>query len=65
MLKHLLPLIPSGLLVWQILPAPDGLVIVAASRGGTAACPNCSAPLAVVHSRYERHLQDVPWRAAR
>jgi hypothetical protein len=36
MLKHLLPLIPSGLLVRQILPAPDGLVIVAASRGGTA-----------------------------
>ena len=43
MLKHLLPLIPSGLLVRQILPAPDGLVILAASRGGTAVCPDCSA----------------------
>jgi transposase len=63
--KHLLPLIPAGLLVRHILPAPDSLVIVAASRGGTAACPDCSAPSAVVHSRYERHLQDLPWRAAR
>jgi transposase len=62
MLKHLLPLIPSGLLVRQILPAPDGLVIVVASRGGTAACPDCSAPSAVVHSRYERHLRDLPWQ---
>ena len=62
MLKHLLPLIPAGLLVRQILPTPDSLVIVAASRGGTAACPDCGAPSAVVHSRYERHLQDLPWQ---
>ena len=32
MLKRLLPLIPAGLLVRQILPAPGGLVIVVASR---------------------------------
>ncbi|MFC7557548.1 transposase family protein [Pseudoroseomonas wenyumeiae] len=62
MLKHLLPPIPAGLLVRQILPAPEGLVIVAASRGGTAAWPDCGAPSAVVHSRYERHLQDLPWQ---
>jgi hypothetical protein len=37
MLKQLLILIPSGLLVRQILPAPNGLVIVAASRGHLAA----------------------------
>jgi transposase len=62
MLKRLLPLIPSGLLVRQILPAPDGLIIVAASRAGPAACPDCGAPSAVVHSRYDRHLQDLPWQ---
>ncbi|MFC7557302.1 ISL3 family transposase [Pseudoroseomonas wenyumeiae] len=56
MLKHLLPLIPEGLLVRQILPTSDSLVIVAASRGGKAACPDCGAPSTVVHSRYERHL---------
>ncbi|MFD1111792.1 ISL3 family transposase [Pseudoroseomonas ludipueritiae] len=62
MLKHLLPLIPAGLLVRQILPAPDGLVIVAAFRDRVAACPDCGAPSAVVHSRYERRLQDLPWQ---
>jgi transposase len=62
MLKRLLPLIPAGLLVRQILPAPDGLVIVAASRDRAAACPDCGAPSAVLHSRYDRRLQDLPWQ---
>jgi hypothetical protein len=62
MLKHLLPLIPAGLLVRQILPAPDGLVIVTASRDRAAACPDCGFLSAVVHSRYERRLQDLPWQ---
>ncbi|MFC7555656.1 ISL3 family transposase [Pseudoroseomonas wenyumeiae] len=62
MLKRLLPLIPAGLLVRQILPAPDSLVIVVASRDEAAVCPDCGAPSAVVHSRYDRHLQDLPWQ---
>jgi transposase len=61
MLKRLLPLIPAGLLVRQILPAPGGLVIVVAPRDRAVACPGCGAPSAVVHSRYDRHLQDLPW----
>jgi hypothetical protein len=65
MLKHLLPLIPAGLLVRQILPSPDGLIIVAASRAGTAACPDCGILSAAIHSRYERHLQDLPWQGRR
>jgi transposase len=62
MLKRLLPLIPAGLLVRQILPAPDGLVIVAASQDSAAACPDCGAHSAVMHSRYDRHLHDLPWQ---
>ncbi|MXP66017.1 transposase family protein [Roseomonas sp. M0104] len=62
MLKRLLPLIPAGLLVRQILPAAGGLVIVAASQTRAAACPSCGAPSAVMHSRYERRLQDLPWQ---
>jgi hypothetical protein len=62
MLKHLLPLIPAGLLVRQILPAPDGLIIVVAPQHKTAACPDCGTPSGLMHSRYERCLQDLPWQ---
>lgn len=52
--------------LWVAGPADPsgtgGLVIVAASGGGTAAYSDCGTPSAVVHSRYERHLQDLPWQ---
>jgi hypothetical protein len=54
MSKHLLPLIPAELLVQQILPAPDGQMIVVISRDRTAACPDRGAPSREVQSRYER-----------
>ncbi len=62
MSKHLLPLIPAGLRVEQILPAPDCLTIVTASRSAAAPCPACSTPSCSVHSRYERVLDDLPWQ---
>jgi transposase len=65
MSKHLLPLIPPGLLVREVLPAPDALMIVATFRERTAACPNCGAPSGVVHSRYERRLHNLPWQGRR
>ncbi len=62
MLKRLLPLIPAGLLVQQILPSPDHLTIVATARQKTAACPDCAALSCRVHSRYHRTLGDLPWQ---
>jgi transposase len=60
--KRLLPLIPAGLLVQQILPSPDHLTIVATARQKTAACPDCAALSCRVHSRYHRTLGDLPWQ---
>src|SRR3954453_8362333 len=60
--KRLLPLIPGGLVVEQVLPEPDRVTVVARSRLPTVACPDCRASSSRVHSRYERHLADLPWQ---
>jgi transposase len=60
--KRLLPLIPGGLVVEQVLPEPDRVTVVARSRLPTSPCPSCYAPSARVHSRYERRLADLPWQ---
>ncbi|WP_043343786.1 ISL3 family transposase [Belnapia moabensis] len=62
MSKRLLPLIPAGLLVQQILPSPELLTIVVAPREPWAACPACGKPSWRVHSRYDRILNDLPWQ---
>ena len=62
MSKRLLPLIPPGLAVVQVLPAPDCVTIIAQPRSPTAACPGCGTPSSSVHSRYERRLGDLPWQ---
>ena len=46
----------------QVLPTPDRVTIVAQPRSPTAACPDCATPSCSVHSRYERHLGDLPWQ---
>jgi transposase len=60
--KRLLPLIPAGLRVVQVLPTPDRITIIARPAARTAACPICAAPSARVHSRYSRTLADLPWQ---
>ncbi|SDB74639.1 ISL3 family transposase [Belnapia rosea] len=62
MSKRLLPLIPAGLLVQQILPSHELLTIVVAPREPWAACPACGKPSWRVHSRYDRILNDLPWQ---
>jgi transposase len=60
--KRLLPLIPAGLLVQQILTSPEVLTIVVVPREPWAACPACGTPSWRVHSRYDRVLHDLPWQ---
>lgn len=60
MAKRLLPLIPAGLLVQQVLPTPTQITIVTSPRQESAACPDCAAPSWRVHSRYHRSLGDLP-----
>jgi transposase len=60
--RHLLPLIPAGLSVEQVLPSPDRIVILAAPKPASAACPACGSASARVHSHYTRRLADLPWQ---
>lgn len=62
MTKRILPLIPGGLAVEQVLPGPDRITIVATARQLTADCPTCHQPSGRIHSRYERRLADLPWQ---
>ena len=59
MSKHLLPLIPAGLTVVQVLPSSDRVTIVARPLAETALCPDCGAPSRRLHSRYGRRLFDL------
>ncbi|WP_145144478.1 ISL3 family transposase [Roseomonas gilardii] len=60
--KRLLPLLPAGLLVQQILPTPALLTIIVTPLQPQAACPICGTPSRHIHSRYDRVLHDLPWQ---
>lgn len=60
--KRLLPLIPAGLLVQQVLPTPERVTIETSPRQSAARCPDCNAVSHRVHSRYGRTLADLPWQ---
>jgi transposase len=60
--KRILPLIPGGLTVEQVVPEPDRITIVARLRQPTADCPTCRRASGRIHSRYERRLHDLPWQ---
>ena len=55
-------LVPSGLTVDRLLPAPDHIILITRSNGDRAACPLCHQPSARVHSSYSRRLADLPWQ---
>jgi len=60
--KRLLPLIPAGLAVVQVLPAPERVTIVTQPQSATATCPGCGTISRRSHSYYERLLGDLPWQ---
>jgi transposase len=63
--RHLLPLIPGGLLVQQVLPEPDRITILSRPTSLTSTCPICRQASGRVHSRYRRILADLPWQGRR
>jgi len=60
--KRLLPLIPAGLAVVQVLPTPERVTILTHPLSATAACPDCGTMSSRLHSRYQRTLGDLPWQ---
>jgi transposase len=63
--RHLLPLIPAGLSVVQVLPELDRVTILAVTKSAGSACPLCGGVSGRVHSRYTRTLADLPWQGRR
>lgn len=62
MLKRLLPLIPAGLRVQHVSPAPDRVTVFTAPEPAFASCPACGRHSRRVHSRYTRTVADLPWQ---
>lgn len=62
MFSSLLSLVPAGLMVEQILPAPDRITLMARGTDPAPACPLCHQPSARYHSQYTRQLADLPWQ---
>ena len=60
--RSLLPLVPSGLTVDRLLPAPEHIILITRSNRDRAACPLCHQPRARVDSSYSRRLADLPWQ---
>jgi len=52
--------IPAGLVVENTMEEGDTTLVRARSVAGAAACPLCGTASGRVHSRYERHVSDLP-----
>ena len=65
MAKHLLPLIPVGLVVDDVRLDAERVVILTRPRSSTASCPLCQGLSRRLHSRYLRTLADLPCHGRR
>jgi transposase len=65
MAKHLLPLIPPGLVVEAVRLEAERVVILTRPRSPTAACPLCHCRSGRLHSHYLRTLADLPCHGRR
>lgn len=50
-----------GLTVEQIIKVGDQIDIWAKSQLDKASCPDCQTTSSIIHGRYWRHPQDLPW----
>ena len=60
--KHLLPLIPAGLIVDRVVTDPERVIITTHPSTAQASCPVCGRPSSRLHSHYLRTLADLPWQ---
>ena len=60
--KRILPLIPAGLTVDEVLSSPDQIIILTTPDQKVALCPSCAEPSDRTHSHYRRTLHDLPWQ---
>jgi transposase len=60
LLPHLLPSLPAGLLVQQVLSEPNRVVILSRPTSSASVCPLCGKASTRIHSHYQRHLADLP-----
>jgi transposase len=56
-------LLPPGSTVnfIKVTVAHDYVLLQLRATAPTASCPRCAVPSSSVHSRYHRHLTDLPW----
>ena len=59
---RVLPLIPAGLAVVEVVSTADHIVITSSPHQPSAACPTCAQVSQRLHSRYQRTLADLPWQ---
>ncbi|WP_349956742.1 transposase family protein [Rhizobium sp. ZPR3] len=62
MAKRILPLIPPSLVVDHVQQSREAISIDCRFRSTGGKCPDCRKASHRVHSRYERHLADLPWQ---
>ena len=51
---------PAGFVVGSTMEEGDTTLVMARSVAGTAACPLCGTMSGRIHSRYQRHVSDLP-----
>ena len=57
---HLLP--PTrAVRLTEVTVEPEAVCLQLTTTAAAARCPRCAVPSSSVHSRYQRHLTDLPW----
>jgi transposase len=59
-ITHLLP--PTrAVRLTEVIVEPEDVCFQLTTTAPAACCPRCANPSSTVHSRYQRHLMDLPW----